>query len=192
MFRDDLLSGRRIAFAGGGGVAILAQLRALGAWVGSVGDLGLPDEAQASTWVADRLPLHGLVFDARPGFAAGGEPGLRTSLQAAWVATRAVATGALIPGGGGKLLLLAPASRAGAHVEATRAGLENLARTLSVEWARFGVTAVAVCPGPATTDAELAELTAFLLSPAGEYLSGCRFDLGAVPAPRSSGLIRRS
>ncbi len=181
MFRDDLLSGRRIASAGGGGVAILAQLRALGAWVDSAGDVAWPDAAQASAWVADRLPLHGLMFDARDGFGTGGEAGLGQSLQAAWLATRAVATGALVPGGGGKLLLLAPPPDAGLHAEAARAALENLARTLSVEWARFAVTAVAICPGRGTTEAELAELAAFLLSPAAEYFSGCRFDLGAVP-----------
>lgn len=189
MFRDDLLSGRRIAFAGGGGVAILAQLRVNGAWVDSAGDGELPGESEASGWVAERLPLHGLVFDARASFGAGGQPGLTASMRTAWITTRAVATGALIPGGGGKLVLLAPAPDAGVHAAATRAALENLARTLSVEWARFAVTAVAICPGPETTDAELAQLTAFLISPAGEYFSGCRFDLGAVPAPS---LIRGS
>ena len=65
---------------------------------------------------------------------------------------------------------------------AVRAGLENLARTLSVEWARYGITAVAITPGTSTTDAELAELVCFLASPAGGYFSGCRFDLGSVPA----------
>jgi NAD(P)-dependent dehydrogenase (short-subunit alcohol dehydrogenase family) len=107
-------------------------------------------------------------------------------LPLAGLATRAVATGALIPGSGGKVLLLAPRAGAGAHVDAVRAGLENLARTLSVEWARFAITVVAICPGSRTTDEELAGLVCFLLSPAGGYFSGCRFDLGAVPGLISS------
>jgi NAD(P)-dependent dehydrogenase (short-subunit alcohol dehydrogenase family) len=80
----------------------------------------------------------------------------------------------------GRLLLLAPAPDAGPHAPAARAALENLARTLSVEWARFGITAVAITPGTTTTPAELAELICFVISPAGAYFSGCRFDLGAA------------
>jgi hypothetical protein len=71
------------------------------------------------------------------------------------------------------IVLIAP--RVGA---AARDGLENLARTLSVEWARRGMRVVAICPGPATSAQEVAELTAFLASAAGAYYSGCRFDLG--------------
>ena len=67
------------------------------------------------------------------------------------------------------------------YARAARAALENLARTLSVEWARHEITAVALWPGQHTTDAEVAELACFLLSPAGGYFSGCRFELGAVP-----------
>jgi hypothetical protein len=52
-----------------------------------------------------------------------------------------------------------------------------------VEWARYGVTAVALTPGVRTTGAELADVAGFLLSPAGGYYSGCRFELGAAPAP---------
>jgi hypothetical protein len=77
--------------------------------------------------------------------------------------------------------MVAPPRDAGRHAEAACAALENLARTLSVEWARFEITAVAITPGPTTTAAEVAELVCFLLSPAGGYFSGCRFDLGAVP-----------
>ena len=67
-----------------------------------------------------------------------------------------------------------------AHREAARSGLENLARTLSIEWARFGVRPVAILPGSATEDAEVAELVAYLVSPAGAYYSGCAFTLGAA------------
>jgi NAD(P)-dependent dehydrogenase (short-subunit alcohol dehydrogenase family) len=64
------------------------------------------------------------------------------------------------------------------HDRASAAALENLARTLSVEWARFGITTVAVVPSATTSDHELAQLVAFLCSPAGAYFSGCRLDLG--------------
>jgi NAD(P)-dependent dehydrogenase (short-subunit alcohol dehydrogenase family) len=91
-----------------------------------------------------------------------------------WVAVREVAVGALIPGSeGGKIVLVAPAS-----ASAAQAGLENLARTLSVEWARYGVTVVAVVPGARARPADLAEFACYLVSPAGDYFSGTRFDLG--------------
>jgi NAD(P)-dependent dehydrogenase (short-subunit alcohol dehydrogenase family) len=182
VFRDDLLNGRRVAFAGGGGVAILAELGRLGAWVETL-DLAEPDDDAVTAWVTQRAPLHALVFDATQTFASGGERALQASLERAWISARAVATGALIPAGEGRLLFAAPRPDAGPHAEAARAGLENLARTLSVEWARFGVTAVTICPGSQTTEAEIAELVCFLLSEAGGYFSGCRFDLGAVETP---------
>ena len=100
------------------------------------------------------------------------------ALEPAWVAIRGVATGALIPGGAGKIVLIAPRAAGGPFATAARAGLENLARTLSVEWARYGVTAVTIAPGARTADDELAELVCFLVSPAGDYFSGCGFELG--------------
>lgn len=63
------------------------------------------------------------------------------------------------------------------------AALESLARTLSVEWARYGITATVITPGTDTTEDQIAELACFLVSPAGDYFSGCRFSLGlAAPA----------
>lgn len=204
-FREDLLDGCRIAFAGGDGAAIVAELRRLGAWVDSLGkpatlhDEGsaaalhgegsaaaLDDEDAAAAWIAERLPLNGLVFDAGTVFAAGGEAGLRLALEQAWIAARAVATGALIGSErGGRLVFIAPRSDAGTYAHAARAALENLVRTLSVEWARFGVTAVAIAPGSQTTGEELGKLLCFLLSDAGGYYTGCRFELGAVADARN-------
>ena len=114
-----------------------------------------------------------LVFD-------GSEAGdVRAALDGAWLSIRPVATAAMIEHGGGRIVLLAPPP-GGAVAAGVRAGLENLARTLSVEWARFAVRPVAILPGSATSSAEVAELAAFLASPAGEYYSGCAFELGAA------------
>ena len=79
------------------------------------------------------------------------------------------------------IVLIAPPP-GDAHAEAARAGLENMARTLSIEWARRGIRPVAITPGRTTSPAEIAELVAFLASSAGAYYSGCRFDLGAADA----------
>ncbi len=72
----------------------------------------------------------------------------------------------------GAVLLLAPRPGAGPGAEATRAGLENMARTLSVEWARYGVRTCAVAPGDETSEAEAEALVAFLAAPAAAYVSG--------------------
>lgn len=182
--RLALLEGRRVATAGldpDGAIAVRAG--ELGAEVALIDAVTLGDEAAAAGWARARAPLHGLILDAREAFGAGGPEPLRSTLELAWRAARAVATGALLEEGtdGGRLVFIAPAAEAGAHAEAARAALESLARTLSVEWARFRVTAVLLAPGAATREDELAELACFVLSAAGGYLSGCRFDLGAVP-----------
>ena len=183
LLRQGLLDGRAVALAGGVRPAVSRSLAGLGASVHEL-DPAL-DEDGARDWAGAVGPLHALVFDAAPMFAEGGQSELGTALEAAWVATRGVATGALIPAGAGKVLLIAPRRAGAAFASAARAALENLARTLSVEWARYGVTAVAIAPGPTSTDDDLAELVCFLVSVAGDYFSGCAFELGA-------GLIRTS
>jgi NAD(P)-dependent dehydrogenase (short-subunit alcohol dehydrogenase family) len=108
---------------------------------------------------------------------------LGACLDASWNLTRAVANRAFLPRErGGRIVYLAPApgadrSKIGQHADAARAGLENLARTLSIEWARHGITAVTIAPGTATAADEVAALTAYLASPAGAYFSGCLLDL---------------
>jgi NAD(P)-dependent dehydrogenase (short-subunit alcohol dehydrogenase family) len=187
-FAPGLLEERRVAIAGDGGAAQAThtRLRALGAEVDELPGDVLADEDGAAAWARERAPLHAFVFDAGAHFGSGGADALRATMELAWRAIRAVATGALIETQSpGRLLLVAPRPDAGRHAPAARAALENLARTLSVEWARYGITTVALWPGRATTDAELAELACFLISPAGGYFSGCRFELGIVaPAPR--------
>jgi len=176
VLRQGLLAGRAVALAGAPPPRVRNALAGLGAQVLEL-DAAL-DEDGAREWAAAAGGIGALVYDAGSCFADGADGALQESLELAWVATRAVATGALIPDGAGKVLLIAPRPGAGPFATAARAGLENLARTLSVEWARYGVTAAAVAPGDRTTEDELAELVCYLVSPAGEYFSGCLFELG--------------
>ena len=129
--------------------AIAARARALGADVVGEGEIDV------------------LVWD---GTALAG----RAALDEAWSVIQPAVAGPLA--GGGLIVLIAPPP-GDAHAEAARAGLENMARTLSIEWARLGIRPVAVVPGE---PGDVAELVAFLASPAGAYYSGCVFDLGAV------------
>ena len=177
VLRAGLLNGRAIAVSG---EALAGPLERLGARVEPL-PTSDGDEDRVGEWARGAAPLQAIVYDARPAFGTGGEAALTESLERGWIAVREVANGALIPADEpGKVVLVGPRPDAGPHAEAARAGLENLARTLSVEWARFGVTAAMVAPGRSTTDDEVAELVCFLVSPAGEYLTGCRLELGAV------------
>jgi NAD(P)-dependent dehydrogenase (short-subunit alcohol dehydrogenase family) len=116
-----------------------------------------------------------LVVD---GFALFASAGLHACLAGAWEATQAVVNLAFLPAGrGGRIVYLAPAPGAGEQADPARAGLENLGRTLSIEWARHGITLVTIAPGNATAAGEVAALCAYLASPAGAYFSGCLLDL---------------
>jgi NAD(P)-dependent dehydrogenase (short-subunit alcohol dehydrogenase family) len=130
-----------------------------------------------------------LVIDCASAFAGAGGHGrlsaresLRTCLDLAWNVTHALANSAFLPSEhGGRIVYLAPPADAGEYADAASAGLENLARTLSIEWARHMITTVTIAPGAATTQ-EVAALTAYLASPAGAYFSGCLLDLrGVIP-----------
>lgn len=166
----------------GGGNELGPPLAALGATTAA-----LPatlDEDEAAEHVRGALAAHAhvdvLLHDLRPAFGAGGHDGLRAALDTAWVTVRAVATVAFVAAErGGKIALVAPPPDAGDPAAAgVRTGAENLARTLSIEWARHAITTVAITPGSATTDGELSALAAYLASPAGDYWSGCRLALG--------------
>jgi NAD(P)-dependent dehydrogenase (short-subunit alcohol dehydrogenase family) len=121
-----------------------------------------------------------LVYDGRADFGSGEAAGLHRALDAAWEAVLAFAPGLIDRGRVGKIVVIAPAPDAGPFAEAVRSALENLARTLSVEWARHGITAVTILPGGATAAETVHELVAYLLSPAGGYFSGCALRLDAV------------
>jgi NAD(P)-dependent dehydrogenase (short-subunit alcohol dehydrogenase family) len=102
-------------------------------------------------------------------------------LEQVWTAIRTVLAERAIPEHHvGKLVLIAPAPGAGEFAAAALAALENLARTLSTEWARYGITTSVIAPGDHTDAQQLAELVCFLLSPAGDYFSGCRFSLNVL------------
>jgi NAD(P)-dependent dehydrogenase (short-subunit alcohol dehydrogenase family) len=121
-----------------------------------------------------------LAVDAASVFAQGvGARALRACLDASWAVTRALAEAVFLKDGrGGRVVYVAPAPGAGEHADAARAGLENLARTLSIEWARHAITTVAIAPGGGAGAAgEVAALTAYMASPAGAYFSGCLLDL---------------
>lgn len=167
LLRDGLLDGLTVLAAPRS--AACDACAALGARVEAL-EVDLLDEAATA---AAAFAVDVLVVDAAALFGAGGPEALRGALDATWSAVRAW----FDPEKAGRVVLVAPRPAVGPFAEALRAGLENLARTLSIEWSRHGVRTVALLPGPSTTDAELAELVAFLASPAGEYYSGCAFTL---------------
>lgn len=123
------------------------------------------------------------------------------NLEGTWLVTHAVATKAMIPGGGGKVLNVTLSPHQGlpgmAHSSAARAAVENMTRVLAVEWARFNIRLTALAAGHFATEAlkkyprpvfegvartvplgrlgrpeEHAWLVAYLASPAGDYHSG--------------------
>jgi NAD(P)-dependent dehydrogenase (short-subunit alcohol dehydrogenase family) len=112
-----------------------------------------------------------LVWDASSAGSA------LAAIDGAWLVVRPVAARAMA--GGGLIVLLAPPP-GDPQAEASRAGLETMARTLSIEWARLAIRPVAILPGSGTPASEVAELVAYLASPAGAYFSGCRFELGST------------
>jgi citronellol/citronellal dehydrogenase len=201
MLRPGLLDGVHVLAAGpaaardageGIGGAVETACAALGAHVlRCAPPAGASHERQetaiddAVAQALEKTPsIEVLVVDAAGIFAreraAGEESGgaaLGACLQAAWTVTRAVFNLAFLPAQGGRVLYLAPRSDGGAHSGPALAGLENLSRTLSIEWSRHRVTAVTIAPGPATPAGEVAALATYLASPAGDYFSGCLLDL---------------
>jgi NAD(P)-dependent dehydrogenase (short-subunit alcohol dehydrogenase family) len=185
------------------GPVVASSCAALGAQVSScesdtVEEAGLDAAVVAAVGEMGQIDL--LAVDGAALFAEGlarggdGHAALRMCMDATWNATRAVINHAFLagvePGGessatsaavaDGRVVYLAPAPDAGEYAAAACASLENLARTLSTEWARHGVTVVTVAPGTSTAASEVAALIAYLASPAGAYFSGCQLDLRGV------------
>jgi NAD(P)-dependent dehydrogenase (short-subunit alcohol dehydrogenase family) len=172
----------------GDGATERERAAALGARVVTV-DGDLADEDAVAVAVGALGHIDVLVVDAASAFVAagGGMAGLRSAVDDGWNVVRAVVNASWVTegereggAGGGKVVFLAPAADAGEHANAVGAALENAARTLSVEWARFGVRITAVRPREGASDDERAELVAFLASPAGDYFTGCSFYPGAA------------
>jgi citronellol/citronellal dehydrogenase len=172
------------------------------------------DEEAVETLVDGLLERHGrldlLVNNAGGQFLAPAETisakGFHTvtelNVQGTWNMTWAAATKAFIPAGSGKVLSITLSPHNGmpgmVHSGAARAAVENMMRTLSVEWSRFGIRCVAIAPGQIGTETfmtkypremvesvadtiplgrlgrpeEIAWLVAYLASPAGDFVSG--------------------
>lgn len=172
------------------------------------------DEDAVAEMIDQLLERHGrldvLVNNAGGQFLAPAESisakGFRTvtelNVQGTWNMTHAAATKAFIPQQGGKVISVTLSPHNGmpgmVHSGAARAAVENMMRTLSIEWSRFGIRCVALAPGQIGTETlmtkypremvetmdqtiplgrlgrpeEVAWLIAFLASPAGDFFSG--------------------
>jgi len=198
LLRPGLLQGASLLLAGPPtplGAAVQRAFSELGARVSTCLPDG-EDEAAIDAAVASVLAEAGsidmLVVDGAGLFCDDAYTALRACLDSAWNVTRAVVNAAFLPNArGGRIVYFAPAPDAGEHALAARAGIENLARTLSVEWARHDINVIAVAasggsgggprsdgPGLDTSAEELAALAAYLASPAGAYFSGCLLERG--------------
>ncbi len=127
---------------------------------------------------------------------------IRLNVEGTWLMTHGFATRSMIPSGGGKVVSITLSPHNGmpgmVHSGAARAAVENMMRTLAVEWSRFGIKCNAIAPGQIGTDTfmtkyplplvemmsqtipagrlgtaeEIAWLVAHLASPAGDFISG--------------------
>jgi citronellol/citronellal dehydrogenase len=190
-----------------------AAVEALGGTADAVA-ADIRDEEAVDALVEGVLERHGrldlLVNNAGGQFLAPAETisakGFRTvtelNVQGTWNMTHAAATKAFIPQESGKVVSITLSPHNGmpgmVHSGAARAAVENMMRTLSVEWSRYGIRLVAIAPGQIDTEVfrtkyppivvetvpktiplgrlgrpeEVSWLVAYLASPAGDFFSG--------------------
>jgi citronellol/citronellal dehydrogenase len=176
--------------------------------------LDIREEESVDAFFDGLLERHGrldvLVNNAGGQFLSPAEAispkGFRTVVElnvtGTWLMSHAAATKAFIPAGGGKILSVTLSPHNGmpgmVHSGAARAAVENMMRTLAIEWARFGITTCAIAAGQFATETlltkyppevvarvahsipigrtgrpeEIAWLLAYLASPAGDFYSG--------------------
>ena len=130
--------------------------------------LDIREEESVDAFFDGVLERHGgldvLVNNAGGQFLSPAEAispkGFRTVVElnvtGTWLMSHAAATKAFIPGGGGKILSVTLSPHNGmpgmVHSGAARAAVENMMRTLAIEWARFGITTCAVAAGQFATE----------------------------------------
>ena len=136
---------------------------------------------------------------------------VRNNLAGTFNVTREVANAAMIPNGRGCIINISANVYRGfpgmVHTGAARAGVENMTKTLAVEWAQFGIRVNAIAPGiivssgtkqyppellaqairatpakRAGTVHEVAASIVFLASPAAQFFSGATIRLDGAQA----------
>ncbi len=198
-----------------------ARIAALGG-AGEAEAMDIRDE-EAVDGLFDRImDRHGrvdvLVNNAGGQFLSPAEAitpkGFRTVIElnvvGTWLMTHAAATKAMIPAGGGKVLSVTLSPHNGmpgmVHSGAARAAVENMMKTLSIEWSRHGVLLCALAAGQFDTETlrtkypqvvvdnvaatvplqrlgteeEWAWLVAYLSSDAGNFFSGTTITMDAA------------
>ena len=131
----------------------------------------------------------------------GWEAVVRNNLNGTFYMTREVATASMIPSKRGRIVNIIANVRRGfpgmVHTGAARAGVENMTKTLAIEWAQYNIQINAIAPGIIRssgvdqyppelvemsrqrtpmkrlgTPEEVAELTAYLASQASSFVTG--------------------
>jgi citronellol/citronellal dehydrogenase len=130
---------------------------------------------------------------------------INNNLSGTWFVTQAVGK-RMIAAGGGRILNVIANHHRGmpgiAHTSAARAAVDNLAKSLAVEWGRYGIRINSVAPGPVDTYGfaktyyegigaeveklpiprfgtveEVAAAVVFLVSPASTWTTGATLDV---------------